>query len=114
VLSAGRLRHRVVIQRRIDSQDPVTGAVSSVWATVWDNVPAAIEDMSGRELLAAQAAQSEATSRVVLRFLDGITASHRIVHGDEVYNIKSPPLRDKESRREYITLLVSRGLNDGS
>jgi SPP1 family predicted phage head-tail adaptor len=56
-IKAGRLRHRITIQERVLTQDSDLNAVYD-WqdvASVW----AAIEPLSARELLAAQAAQSQ-------------------------------------------------------
>ncbi|MBD1602537.1 phage head closure protein [Pseudomonas typographi] len=112
-MRAGRLRHRVDIQRREQSQDPETGEVIAAWVNAWAGCPASFEPLSARDLIAAQAGQSEATARVVIRYRDGVLPSMRIIHRGQIYNIEGPPLPDKVSGREYLTILVSTGLNDG-
>ena len=121
-IEAGRLRHRIRIEQLVDLldsngeviQDPSTGEVSRAWvevATVW----AAIEPLSAREFIAAQATQSKTVARVVLRFRDGLNAAMRLVHlrtgrPDVIYN-PAAFLPDVESGLEYLTAPVSTGVS---
>lgn len=120
-LQAGRLRHRISLQRRaalLDSngdvqQDPNTGEAFYVWselAELW----AAIEPLSGREFIQSQATQSKVTGRMVIRYYVNINAGMRIVHSNglntRTYNIEAI-LPDKESGLEYMTILTSEGVN---
>lgn len=108
-MRAGHLRHRIVIQQSIITRDSYGQPVAS-WvsvATVW----AAIEPLSGRELIAAQAVQSEITTRISLRYLPGITSAMRVVHGTRIYNIKT--LLNLDERNRELQLMCSEGLNDG-
>jgi len=118
-IAAGKLRHRIQIQaHRYIGQDPSTGEEQRDWVTVrecW----AAIEPLSARDLIAAQAAQSKATARITIRYADDIDASMRIRdvrRGKEViYEIEGPPLEDPVSGLEYLTLLCARGVSiDGA
>lgn len=111
-MQAGRLRHRVTIQNRVETQDPTTGAIAVSWAdvaTVW----AAVEPLSAREFIAAQAAQSQVSARITIRYRAGVTAAMRIVHGATLYNIEGV-IPDNRSGREWLTLPVSAGVNDGA
>lgn len=110
-LSAGRLRHRVRIEKPTHTQDPITGEMVLSWDLVAEKVPAAIEPLSAREFIAAQAVQSQVTTRIVIRRRE-IDASMRIVHGGKVYNIHGV-LPDAVSGLEYVTLPCSAGVNDG-
>jgi SPP1 family predicted phage head-tail adaptor len=121
-LAAGRLRHRVLIERyvlAVDSngdvvQDPDTGETTGSWqelATVW----AAIEPLSAREFLAAQATQSQVTARIVIRHRADLDASMRLVHmvngaRGKIFNIHGL-LSDADSGLEYITMPVSSGVS---
>lgn len=123
-LEAGRLRHRVRLERldyMYDSQgdvyqDPTTGETPREWqevATVW----AAIEPVSAREFVRSQALQSQVTTRLVIRYRDDVDAAMRAVHvrrgrPDVVYNIHGV-LADPDSGLEYLTLPCSQGLSDG-
>jgi len=122
-LEAGLLRHRVTIelfQAQVDTsgnviQNPQTGEVTFAWSeigTVW----AAIEPMSAREFIAAQAIHSKITTRITVRPFDGLSAKCRLLHtnryGTHVYNVEGV-LPDKESGLEYWTLPCSEGVSDG-
>ena len=111
-MDAGRLRHRVDFERRIDAQDPVTGEISPVWLSVAAGVPAAIEPLSVREFMAAQSMQSEIAVRIVVRHRPGLEASMRIKHGGRIYNPQGF-LSDKDSGVEYLTIPCSQGVNEG-
>ncbi|OJX04580.1 MAG: head-tail adaptor protein [Burkholderiales bacterium 70-64] len=111
-MSAGRLRHRVTIQRRIETRDPITGATSYGWAdvaTLWG----AVEPLSAREFIAAQAAHSQVSARITIRFRDDITAAMRVLHGATAYDIEGV-IPDARSGREWLTLPVSTGVRDGA
>lgn len=110
-LSAGRLRHRIRIERPGYEQDSVTGEMVLSWELVAEKVPAAIEPLSAREFIAAQAVQSQVTTRIVIRRRE-IDASMRIVHRGKIYNIHGV-LADPKSGLEYLTLPCSEGVNDG-
>lgn len=110
-MQAGRLRHRVSLQRLQETRDPNTGAVITDWvelAKLW----AEVAPLSAREFTASQAVQSRVTARITIRHRDDITAKDRIVHRGQAYNIEGV-LTDPASGLEYITLPVSMGVNDG-
>ena len=110
-MRAGQLRQRVLLQRNGQQQDPDTGEMINGWSDV-AKVPCSVEPVSGREFIAGQATQNEITARIVIRYRAGITSSMRAVHRGVTYNIEAV-LPDKNSGREYLTLMVSGGLNDG-
>ncbi|CAI8940616.1 phage head closure protein [Pseudomonas sp. IT-P294] len=112
-MRAGALRHRVTFQALGITQDPGTGEEIEGWTTVWDKVPASVEPLSARDLIAAQAGQSEASGRMVIRYRPGVLPTMRILHRGDVYNIQGPPMPDPVSGLEYLTILVAKGLNDG-
>lgn len=112
-MNAGKLRHRVIFQVKTADRDPKTGEfLEAVWvefATVW----AAFEPLSSREFLAAKAEQSEATARIVIRYRPGVLPTMRIIHRGEIYSIVGPPLADAVSGKDYLSILVATGVNDG-
>ena len=110
-MRAGKLRHQVVIQSLTLSQNPETGEMLAGWAefaTCW----ASIEPLSAREFIAAQAGQSEIVARIVIRYRSGVLPTMRILHRGSVYAIHGV-LTDAKSGLEYLTLPVSKGVNDG-
>ena len=112
-MRAGRLRHRITFQSPGLVQDPVSGEMLAGWDTVWEKVPASVESLSARDLIAAQAGQSEASGRMVIRYRAGVLPTMRILHRGDIYNIQGPPMPDPVSGLEYLTILVAKGLNDG-
>lgn len=114
-LDVGRMRHRVIIQRRdavTDSdgsaqQDPTTGEVEYEWVSLGE-VWASIEPLSVREFIQSQATQSQITARITIRQRDDIDASCRLLHvrlnrPTVIYGIVGP-LADLFSGLEYLTM----------
>ncbi|AJG17333.1 head-tail adaptor protein [Pseudomonas plecoglossicida] len=50
---------------------------------------------------------------MVIRYRPGVLPTMRIVYRSEPYSIEGPPLEDAKSGREYLTILVSKGVKDG-
>ncbi len=112
-MQAGKLRHRCTIEKPTDQQDPNTGEMIKGWeevAKAWMD----IEPLSARAFIAAQAAQSEVTGQLVMRYRPGlqVDSSMRVRKGSAIYNIEGV-LPDRDSGREYLTLPYSEGMNDG-
>lgn len=111
---AGKLRHRIDIEEMTTPRDPLTGEYGErQWMVRWPKCPARVEALSARDLVAAKAAQSEATGRMVIRYRPGVLPTMRIIYRGEVYSIEGPPLEDDKSGLEYLTILVSKGVRDG-
>lgn len=110
-MQAGKLRHRVTLQERVKSRDADSGAVIWSWQTV-TSLRAEVVDLSAREFVAARAEQGKITTRITIRFRGDITRSHRLLFEGKIYNIEGI-LADPKSRREYLTLPCSEGVNDG-
>lgn len=110
-MRAGRLRHKVDIEYVSETQNATTGEIVQSWKP-FCHVWAAIEPMSVREFVAAQAVQSQITTMIIIRYKAGVTAKMRIYHGETIYNIEGV-LPDKKTGREYLTLACSTGANDG-
>lgn len=110
-MQAGKLRHRITLQKPVKTQSPVTGAVVNTWetvATIW----AEVVPSSAREFVAAMAIQSEITTRITIRNRDDVTSKHRILYRGQIYNIAGV-LPDPISGLDYLTLPCSTGVNDG-
>lgn len=112
-IQAGKLRHRIEIQHKVALRDPVTGEFGEASWQLFAKVWAQVTPLSAKDLLAAQAAQSEATARMVIRYRSGVLPTMRIVYRGGVYSIEGSPLEDPKSGLEYLTILVSKGLKDG-
>ncbi len=100
-MRAGKLKHKVTVEEPREARGE-TGQVTTSFqplATTW----ASIEPLSGRELIAADQAQSETTIRVRMRYLAGVTNECRIVHGTRVLQIVS--VIDPEDRHAELELM---------
>lgn len=111
-MQAGKLRHRMTLQRPAQQQDPLTGEMVPGWEDVPPQVWAAVEPVSARDFIAAAATQSQVTARITIRHRADVKADMRLVHGTRIYTIHGV-LPDPKSGREYLTLPVSEGVKDG-
>lgn len=116
-VEAGRLRHKVTLQRReylLDSSGDViqdqNGQAEYVWLTIAEPW-AAVEPLSAREFIAAQTTESKVVARITMRYRADIDHAMRILFRGKVYNIEGV-LSDKDSGLEYLTIPVSVGVND--
>lgn len=112
MISAGRLKHRVLIQKRIETTTG-TGAVKITWEDFAANVAAEVKPLSVKELLAGNhQIKSQVVARITLRYRSDLTPDMRILFRNQIYNIAGI-LPDADSGLEYITIPVSTGVNDG-
>lgn len=116
MLNAGKLCHRVVIQRLQVSPDSAgqvqddMGELNEEWETL-GTVYAAIEPVSARELITAQSERSKISTRITIRYRSDVDYAMRVYHEakGQYYNIEGV-LADKESGLEYLTLACSTGM----
>lgn len=100
-MKAGQLDQRVTVERFSRTEDELGQPIES-WAplfTCW----AAVEPLTGREYLAAQAAVSEVTARIRMRFRPWMTAQDRVIHNGTIYQIES--LIDVRSENRELVLM---------
>jgi SPP1 family predicted phage head-tail adaptor len=109
-MRAGKLRHRVTIQRKTGTRD-ADGGERVTWADLSTNVAASIEPLNGREFFASQAAQSEITGKITFRYPRDVRADDRVVHLGVFYNVHAAPETNLAHRE--IVCMVSQGVNDG-
>ncbi len=98
-----RLNRRITIQEATTGQDAI-GQPVNTWsdvATVW----AAINDLSGREYLAADAAQNAVTTKITIRHLDGLAPAMRVIAGEDEYDVEAVLGTD----RRTLMLMCVRG-----
>ena len=103
-LTAGRLRRLINIEERQQQQDPVTGEIQTVWVPVAEKVPAAIEALSAREYIAAQATTATIQARIIIRFRPGMNAAMRFIADDGTIYNPHGFLPDLNSGREFLTI----------
>ena len=101
-MRAGALRHRIEIQRNDGIRDPDSGEIIPGWTTV-ARVWAEVVDLSGREFWDSQQVQSEISTRVRIRYRDGIEPTMRVIHGDRTLEIQA--VLDPDGRRRELHLM---------
>lgn len=109
----GQLRHLIRIEEEVVPRDPITLEFGEPVWQLFAEVYAKKSPLSARDLIAAKAAQSEASGRFQIRYLEGVLSTMRIVYGGEIYSIEGPPLEDDDSGLQYLTILYSKGVKDG-
>lgn len=109
-ISASELCHRVIIQKNVGSgrnqYNHEQPADWQVFLTLW----AKVSPLSAKDLIAAQAAQSQVIARLKIRHRTDIDSSMRVVFRGEIYAIDSPALNDDETGNIYSTFLLSKGV----
>ena len=115
----GNLRRRLTFQARPATQNSFSQQ-STAWADVLTNVPAEIEGLQGRELMAAQAVNAELTHQLTVRFhsllADPIkVAAMRAVYvtPDVTRYFNLSPGINVDERNRVIQIAASEGLNQG-
>lgn len=83
-----KLNKRVTIQHLGETEDENGQPVAADWADVVE-VWAAVEDLTGRQYLAAQAGQNSVQTKVTIRYRDGIVPAMRVVWKDTPYDIEA-------------------------
>ena len=99
VVRAGRFRHRVTVQQPDGSADD-HGERTQAWVSFgtagrW----AAIEPLSGRELVVAAQVDPQLSVVIRMRFTPGITTQMRVlIHDNRILNIGYIVNRDERNR----------------
>lgn len=110
--NAGELRHRVTIQSYVKAGRDGDGyELPSEWI-FYKKAWAKITPLSTKDLLSAQAADSEMTARMKVRYSTGldIDTTMRVVWKGRLYAIDSQGLDDSDSGLEYTTFTLSGGI----
>lgn len=110
-MQSGRLKHRITIQKPVNTQDPVTGKLIQTWENV-KTIFAEVTDLSTRDVIAAKAANSTIQARAKVRYSSTtklIDSTMRVHFDGYFYKIDGNPMRDPDSRREYLTINLATG-----
>lgn len=102
-MNPGKLRHRITFLRKVKEKNEVgdTVLVERPWKTVW----ASVEPLKGREYFEARKIQSEATHKIIIRYLTGVTPDMKIEFKGRIFDIEGPPINPEE-RNEYLEMYV--------
>jgi len=107
-MRSGSLRHTGTIEQQTKSQDS-TGAIVPTWTTYASGVRASIEPISGREFFSASQVQSNVTTRIRIRYTEGVTPKMRFVHGSDYYDIQAVLPDSRSGQHEMHLMCVKRG-----
>ncbi len=108
MISAGRLRHTVQIERNTASLDSY-GDETDSWA-LFATRRASIEPIRGREYWTAQEQESEITHRIMMRYdskIGTITTKDRLRFKTRIFDIKSV-LNNRETNRTLEIMAIER------
>lgn len=118
-MRAGALRHRVTFQTRDMGQDS-GGQQVLTWSNLLTNVPADVQPLSGREMLAAQAVNAELSHTITVRFHPLLTdpvkvAAMRAVYSDgtTTHTLNLSSAVNADARNRQIDIGAMEGPNVG-
>ncbi len=106
----GNLRHRITLQKPLIIKDSI-GQQLEEWqdvATVW----ASVEPLSGKEYFSAKQMNSEVSTKITIRYLEGITPFMRVFFQKHTYNILA--IINFEERNVYLQLLCSEKVGEAN
>lgn len=91
-MKAGPRNRRIVIERRVETQDPTYGTITATWETL-ATVRAEIRDMipSRGERIAEGISIARRPCRVRMLYRGDVDSTMRLKHGDRVLKIVSQP-----------------------
>ena len=111
-IKAGELRHRVTVQSFVSGGRDDDGCeLPSEWID-YKKIWAKITPLSTKDLLSAQAADSEITARMKVRYRTGldIDTTMRVIWKGRVFAIDSQGLDDSDTGVEYTTFNLGGGV----
>lgn len=94
------MNHRIRLMKRSPGTDSV-GQPSQLWAIV-SEVWADVKFQSGAEVMRAGAETSIVKASIRIRARPDIVAGMRAVYGAWAFDIKSPPLPDKDPQFAFL------------
>ena len=103
-MKAGMLRHRVTIREPIETQNEY-GEPEVRWQIIAEEW-AAIEPLRGAEYFTARQEYGEVDFRIRMRYLSGVNAKMKAVHGSDEYLIEAP--LDIMTRNRELHLMATK------
>ena len=102
-MRAGLLKHRVTIEADQGTTRNSVGEHIEDWQP-WGVAWASVEPLSGQEIEDARQVAARATTRVTIRYRDGVHAGMRLVHDGEVLHVEAVLNERMEDR--WLVLLA--------
>ncbi|MFU8927557.1 phage head closure protein [Acinetobacter puyangensis] len=109
-MQAGELRHRITVQvYQSGGRDDDGFPIPAQWID-YKKLWSKITPLSAKDLITAQANQSEVTARMKIRYRTDITTEMRVIWKGRVFAIQSQALDDNLTGNQYCTFLLSGGV----
>lgn len=88
MIPAGKFKYKISIQSLVVSRDAM-GGETEAWVTQYANVPAFVEDFTGREKFHVESAReiSYSQKRMEIRYIKGLNTIQRILYNGIVYDV---------------------------
>lgn len=109
-IKAGQLRHRVTIEKYSSGESDDDGFELPAQWVEFTKLWAKITPLSSKDLISAQAEQSEVTARMVVRYNTTINTTMRVIWKGRLFAIASQGLDDNEDSYTYTTFNLSGGV----
>lgn len=103
ILRAGELRNQILLVQPTLAQDS-SGAWKIDAVNLVATLPAAVYDLSGRELYAAQQRVAEVTHVILIRYMDGVKAKMNVWFGTREFQILA--IQNPDNQKPYFLMLL--------
>jgi SPP1 family predicted phage head-tail adaptor len=103
-MRAGRLRHRIKLQRN-NGQADASGEVIPSWSDYATNLPAEYRGLGGREIDRAEQRTAVATAIFVVRYRDDVLPEDRVTWGERTFEVVRAT--DTEGRGRELDIEVT-------
>lgn len=110
-MRAGKLNKVIKIQNITGYTEDTFGGDVPTWTDFVASTRAEVAPLRGKELIAAQAAQSSIDTRFRTRYHSGVKSGMRIVYAGAYYDISS--VIDPDEKHKELQILASTGVNEG-
>lgn len=110
-MQAGKLRHVVTLQSRVETPDPSTGALVVTWPDFEADVRADVRYLGGLETLKADALTAVTRASVRIRYRAGVVETMRVVHDGKNFDIKN--ISPDDTGRRWLDLACETGASNG-
>ncbi|WP_291349453.1 MULTISPECIES: phage head closure protein [unclassified Acinetobacter] len=107
---APELCHRITIQHYVaGGRDEDGFEIEGSWQE-YQQLWAKVTPLSARDLISAQADQSEVVARMKIRYREDINTTMQVIWKGRTFSIQSQALDDNETGNIYCTFLLGQGL----
>lgn len=102
-IQSGQLRHKIEVQNEVETRDEI-GASNTTYQTA-SKTFAEVREMSGKELEFARQQTPQATHKIKMRYMAGLTEQSRIIFGDNIFDVEN--VNNIEFRNKVMILTVT-------